>query len=134
MPNDLKKFREAGVDAFTGGFQVGAPRTYKRKPQTWANSNLEIKRILLTAFPQQATKPRQRERAGRWLRVIHLCLRLSYTYRQAAEDMGTTMNAVRMILRTVNRVRKGLTQHGTPRSLNKAGRPKKQETQIPSAS
>lgn len=124
MPNDLKKFREAGVDAFTGGFQVRAPRSYARKPQIWANSTLEIQKVLLTAFPTQATNPKQRTRAGRWLRVIHLYHRLGYTRAQVAADMTISSEQVKAIVRAITRTRKGLTWKGKKRGLRKVGRPK----------
>lgn len=126
MPNDLKTFREAGVDAFTGGFQVGAARTYKRMPQIWANSDLEIRKVLLTAFPRQATNPKQRAKAGRWLRVIHYYFRLGYTRVQIAEEMGNTVSAIHTLIRSINRVRKGkMAKNGKPRGLKPPGRPKK---------
>jgi hypothetical protein len=119
MPNDLKKFREAGVDAFTGGFQVGAARTTTDNRKTshlWVNSKPEIKRILLTAFPNQATSVTQRKRAGRWLRVIHLYYRMGYTKVQIAEEMSTTLDTIKSILRNMNRARLGLkTNNGKPR-------------------
>jgi len=124
MPNDLKKFREAGVDAFTGGFQVGSARTYKRKPQIWTNNDPEIREVLLTAFPKQATNAKQRAKAGRWLRVIHLYHRMGYTKTQIAADMGLTPEAVKSLLRAISRTRKGLTWRGKPRGLRGVGRPR----------
>lgn len=125
MPNDLKKFREAGVDAFTGGFQVGAARTYKRQPQMWSNSQNEIKRILLTAFPRQATNPKQRERAGRWVRIIYLYYRLGYTSAQVAEELNMSKDNVRRMASNINRVRKGFkANNNKSRSERPAHRPK----------
>lgn len=125
MPNDLKTFREAGVDAFTGGFQVGAARTYKRMPQIWANSDLEIRKVLLTAFPRQATNPKQRERAGRWMRIIYMYYRLGYTSAQVAEELKMSNANVRRMASNINRVRNGMkASNNKPRSKQPHHRPK----------
>lgn len=124
MPNDIKTFRAAGIDAFTGGFQVGAARTYKRKPQIWANSQKEIRKVLLTAFPKQATNPKERDRAGRWLRVIHLYYRLGYTYKQVAEEIGVKPRLVARMLYRINRVQKGLRSDSKKARGGTEGRPK----------
>lgn len=124
MPNDLKKFREAGVDAFTGGFQVRTARSYTRKPQIWANSSLEIQKVLLTAFPKQATSPTQRIRAGRWARAIHLYFRLGYTYSQVAVELSMKPRLVSRMLYRIKRVQQGKRSDSEKGRGGKRGRPK----------
>lgn len=124
MPNDLKSFREAGVDAFTGGFQVRTARSYTRPPQIWANSDAEIKKLLLRAFPNQKNAT-QRERAGRWARIIYMYHRLGYTSVQVAAELKMTKANVRRMVANINRVRNGKkASTNEDRSKRPSGRPK----------
>lgn len=113
-----------GADQFMSGFGVGAPRTYSREIPTWARNKSEIKKMLLSAFPELATNSKQRRAAARWAQIIQLYHVLGYTHRQVAEEMSITEKQVSNYLQSISYVYKGLTVHGDQRKKAGRGRPK----------
>jgi hypothetical protein len=95
-----------------GGHQIVQARTYKRKTPAWVYKDSEIQKVLLRAFPKLATDDRQRDSAGRWGLVIHLYFRLGYTRGQIAEELDTTTERVKGLIRSIYRVSKGRRADG----------------------
>jgi hypothetical protein len=96
----------------TGGHQIVHARTYRRKTPAWVYNDLRIQEVLLRAFPKLATDDRQRDSAGRWGLVIHLYFRLGYTRGQIAEELDSTVERVKGLVRSIYRVSKGLRADG----------------------
>lgn len=99
----------------------------RSKVPKWVKTDAGIQRLLLRVFPNLATNVRQRQRAARWARVIHLYFRMGWTYSQIAEEMGITYNAAHQLVKAVLWATKGLTWNGKPRGVR--GRPKKMTAQ-----
>lgn len=122
----LRKIFEGGDPFISRGHQVVGLRRRKRKILEWTRSNKKIQEILLRSFPRLHTNQKQRGRAARWAAVIHLYFRLQYTYRQVAEELQTTPQAVLAVTRSIVRVAGGMKANGRgKRSLKPGGRPKK---------
>ena|SRR5665213_2091935 len=91
MQRDFKNLNAVldSRDGFTvNGHQVKWIRTHKKTIPAWAYDDVAIQKILLAAFPKLAINQKQRDQAGRWLRVIHLYFRLGYTARLVARDLN----------------------------------------------
>jgi hypothetical protein len=96
----------------TGGHQIVHARTYKRETPAWTVNGKEVQKVLLRAFPKLATDDRQRESAGRWNMVIHLYFRLGYTRGQIAEELDTTTERIKGVIRSIYRVSDGRRADG----------------------
>ncbi len=90
----------------------------KRKDAKWIKSDKAVRQLLLRVFPKLETDEKQRERAGRWSRVIHLFYRLGMSYRDVAAEMNEKTSVVRCLLRSVRRAASG-------QSCNRSGRIRK---------
>src|ERR1700676_886948 len=102
-----------GNDSFMTGFQIGQLKTYKRKIPLWVNSDKEIQKILLSAFPKLKTDSRQRTRAARWANVIHFYFRLRYTASQIADELGFKPSVVYDIVFRIKRAAAGQKANGS---------------------
>ena len=101
-------------DSFAvGGHRIVRPRTYKRDIPKWAMSDTKVRSLLLNAFPKLATSDNQREAAGRWATVIHLYFRIGYTRGQIADELDTTTERVKGVIRSIYRVAEGRRANGT---------------------
>ena len=67
-----------------------------------------MQKILLRSFPKLAVNQKQRNRAARWARVIHLYYRLQWTYRQVAAEIKMKPDAVHDMIKGIRRVAKGV--------------------------
>jgi len=89
-------------------------------------SNVKIREVLLRAFPKLAINQRQRDRAARWARIIHLYFRLQWTHRQVADELGQDADSVHNMINGIRRVAKGgRADNKGSRGVRKRGRPKK---------
>jgi hypothetical protein len=114
-----------GQDPFmTGGHQVIRPRRSDRRTPDWATTNKKIRAILLRSFPKLKTHPVQRIRAGRWAQIIQLYYRAHLSKKQIAEQLKLSYNAVRMIVRNINRAANGKKANGIANTNRPNGRPK----------
>jgi hypothetical protein len=128
---DFQQLRKVfeGSDPFMGGpggggHQVVGPRRRKRPVPLWAQNTETIKAILLRSFPKLQTNPRQRARAARWARIIHLYFRMQWTYTQVAEELGMTPGSLHNMTTSIRRVANGERSAGTGKLGGKRGRPK----------
>jgi hypothetical protein len=111
-------------DVFTSGHQIIIVRQSEREDPEWTKSDTSIREILLKSFPKLAHNPKQRARAGRWMRVIQLYYRKHYTEGQIAEDLPLSIVAVRSLIRSIKRVSQGQRANGSGPLGKPKGRPK----------
>ena len=97
----------------TGGFQTHTIKRPKKKVPDWVNSHAKIQELLLRTFPLMKTNLKQRERAGRWARIIYLYYRRQWTRGQIAAELNVPYANVKGILRSVKRVSGGKRANGT---------------------
>jgi hypothetical protein len=129
MNRDFQQLRKIldGNDGFMTGSRIGNLRHQRKRPiPDWTRDNRKIKAILLDLFPKLQTDVKQRARAAKWARVIHLYFRLGYTYRQVAEELEITLSASRGLIWSINLVSRGRQANGRKqRGLRRRGRPSK---------
>jgi hypothetical protein len=108
------------------GHQILKIRRPRKRVPLWALDNKKIQQVILRAFPKMDSDPVQRQRAGRWTRVIHLYYRLKWSRGQIAKEMGLQYYTVNDLIRSIKRVAAGKRANGTGlRGQNPVGRPKK---------
>lgn len=107
-------------DAFiTGGFEVKKVRSLEREIPEWALNDAEVRKVLLAVFPKISFTPpiekkakreyqRRIEKAGRWVRVIHLYYRMELPQQIVMKETGLTWLAMKGILRRANAAYKKL--------------------------
>ncbi len=108
-----------------GGHQIVRLRRRTRKVPEWTRNDKQVRIVLLRAFPKLALPGKDRTRAARWMRVIHLYFRLQYTYSQVAEELTVTPGSVMSMTRSIQRVAQNRRANGTGQLGKKRGRPKK---------
>jgi hypothetical protein len=92
----------------------------------WAKTNEGIRKVILTAFPKYETNEIQYLRAQRWATVIYMFWRVQYTNTDIAEELGTTIEEVDLILKRARRVAANRrADTGKPRSDKRRGNAKK---------
>lgn len=125
-----------GKDPFmTGGHQIVKIRTVQKTIPQWTKNDAKIREILLRSFPYLASNLKQRAKAARWVRAIHLYFRMGLTRGQLAEELGETLEdgtlipmkreTVKSLIRTLRRVGSGRRADGTGMLGKPKGRPKK---------
>jgi hypothetical protein len=135
VSNDIKYVLKGLLKAFDGnssfmtGHQIIRTRTESRKRKTpaWALDDAFVRDLLLKSFPMLATSSVQRKRAGRWLMVINRYFKSLNSYREVAEEMGESKNAVRFVIRNIYLAVDGKKANGSGKRGGWArnGRPKK---------
>jgi hypothetical protein len=96
----------------TGGYQILKIKRPRKDTPAWVNSDLKIQKLLLRAFPLMNTNLLQRERAGRWVRIIYLYFRQKWSRGQIAEEMKLSYSTVKGVIRSVKRVAEGKRADG----------------------
>ena len=109
-----------GKDGFMTGHQILKVRRPKRKTPEWTRTQTGIQQILLKAFPKLKTDESQRQRAGRWARVIQLYFLSAKSYRETAEEMGEKTRTIEMLIRSIHRTVKGIPVNGISRKKVRA--------------
>ena len=108
------------------GHQILKIRRPRKRVPLWALDNKKIQQVILRAFPKMDSDPVQRQRAGRWARVIHLYYRLKWSRGQIAKEMSLQYHTVNDLIRSIKRVAAGKRANGKGlRGQNPVGRPKK---------
>ena len=113
----LRRLLDSDDSFLSRGHQIIKIRRHQHKRPEWTKHENQIRGLILLAFPRcedndEAGK-RQRVRAGRWARVIQLYYAMGYTYSQVAEEMGTTSNRVRNLIRHIVNVSRGKRANGS---------------------
>lgn len=110
----------------TGGHRLLKMRRHQRSVPEWVRSDETVRKVLLRSFPKLQTDDRQRKRAAVWTRIIHLYMRLGYTYSYVADEMGLSHQQVRSIVQRMYYVSDGKnSKTGGAASQRPAGRPKR---------
>lgn len=123
---ELRGYLDGNDPFMTGGHQILKVRREDRKNPSWVKSNTKIREILLRSFPKMLTDPIQRDRAGRWVRIIQLYFRMRMTYGQVAAELKIPARRVEDLIRSIRRAGAGLKTNGKgPLSKRSAGRPRK---------
>lgn len=126
---DMDKLRKRmdGNDGFMSAHQIKKVRVLFGQKDTpaWATSDVEVRNVLLRAFPLLGSSKNQRQSAARWMQAITLVYRLGMPYNHAAAEMGTTVGTLRSLLRNIRRVALGLRSDTNKPRLGKKGRPKR---------
>jgi hypothetical protein len=126
---DMDKLRRRldGDDRFFGSHQIKKIRTRERDIPTWTLNDKEVRKILLRVFPLLKTHPASQRMAGRWSRIIHLYYRVQMSNSQVAKEMGMTLNALKMVLKSIRRVAKGRRADNSGPWIRPIGRPRKKK-------
>jgi hypothetical protein len=135
MASDLKTIRKKdmqrlrgkvdGDDNFMSAHQIKKIRTRERVIPPWTLNDKEVRKVLLRAFPSLHTSQSAARSAGRWTRLIHLYYRVQMSNSQVAKEMGMTLNATKMALKSIRRVARGQrTDNKGPIVHQGRGRPK----------
>jgi hypothetical protein len=96
------------------GFQIKTFRaTYTRPVPDWARTKEGIQKILLTAFPRLRVSLSQRQKAGRWAKVINLYFINGWSTEDVAEEMYEKRQTIMMLTRSIVRVSQGLRADGS---------------------
>jgi hypothetical protein len=113
-----------GNEPYMNGHQILKERRIARKAPLWTKNDKRVQAILLRSFPKMETNQKQRDAAGKWVRVLHLYYRMGLTFGQVAAEMGITRDTVSDIVQCLTRASKGLRADGSKRKLGrKRGRP-----------
>jgi hypothetical protein len=112
-----------GADSFiAGGHAVrggGSTRHAERVANipAWANSDAEVRSLLLKVFPKLETDERQRKRAAIWMLMIYYYFRMGLTRGRIALKTGWTPNRVNMLIRNIKYAANGRqSSHGKIRT------------------
>lgn len=85
----------------------------RRKKAKWAYNDEAVQKLLLRVFPKLSMNRLQRERAGRWVRVIQLFYRSGMTRGAIAEEMKLGLNTVHQLLNHIRRAAAGYPCSGS---------------------
>lgn len=111
-----------GDDPIAGGMQnrggghSGHNQRVENTPE-WATDDARVREILLRAFPRLHTNPLQRERAGKWMRIINDYFRCSAKALEIAVQFNhefaiTVSREIETLLRNAARYHVGSDAHG----------------------
>ena len=115
----------AGGHAVRGGGSTRHAERVANIPE-WANSDAEVRQLLLKVFPKLETDERQRKRAAIWALIIYYYFRMGLTQGRIALKTGWKSKKVNNIIQSIKYVTEGRTAHGEAR-IGKCGRPKKND-------
>ena len=93
---------------------------YRRAPAEWAKDDEAIKNLLTRVFPKLKIDERQRARAGRWMRVIHLYHRFGHSYGDVAAEMGLRVTAVKSMIQHIRRAVNGFPCNRSSKKIDRA--------------
>lgn len=122
---ELRKNFDSNESFVAGGFETKSIRHRIKKIPTWALENKSIKSLLVSVFPKLNTNLRQRQRAGRWMRAIHLYYRVGMPHNHVSQEMKISYGALVSLLRNIRRAGDGLRADNGELRTGKRGRPKK---------
>jgi len=120
------RLRMDGDDNFMSAHQIKKTRVQIGQKNTplWAASDAEVRRVLLSSFPNLASDQWHRKSAARWNQAIILVYRVGMPYNHAAAEMHISVGALRSLLRNIRRAAQGLRSDTKQPRSGKRGRPK----------
>jgi hypothetical protein len=118
------------------GYRILKPRHKVKNVPEWALDDKRVQEIVLKSFPKLSTDPKQREQAGRWVRVIYLYFRREFTIGDIAQVLGKpnedgskivpiSLNTIRALIRSIKRAASGRSANGSGILGRRRGRPNK---------
>lgn len=110
--DELKKLIDGNDPFMTNGHQILKIRGRKRICPEWAKHDKQVRGLLKLVFPKLETNPKQRARAGRWVRIVHLYFRKNLTCSAVAEEMGEKTGTIRSMLKAIQNAAKGRPCNG----------------------
>jgi hypothetical protein len=106
----------AGGHAVRGGGSTRHAERVANIPE-WANSDAEVRALLLKVFPKLEIDENQRKHAAIWTLIIYYYYRMGLTQNRIALKTGWTLRKVHCLI--------GRIQHAVTRPRGKRGRPRK---------
>ena len=123
--SELRLYLDSKDPFMTAGHQIMKTRSHEREAPAWAIDDQKIQAILLRSFPNLKTpESKDAERAGRWMRVIHLYFRMGMTRGQVAEELGLPYRRIESLVMAVKRAAAGKSANGSG-LYRKRGRPRR---------
>jgi hypothetical protein len=86
------------------GYHAVQTREHKRLIPVWTLSDDRVREVLHKLFPKHDKDARQRESAGRWLRIIYLYFRVNQWAKTIAEATGISVRAVENVIYRARKV------------------------------
>lgn len=123
---DFKKLRSLGFDGDKVSFQIVSTSVSKngdRKvivPPSWAVNTTIIGQLLQKHFPKLHNDNIQRQRAGRWARIICLYFRMGFPDSYIALEIGQPLESIKNM---IVRIRYAAEHLDAP--IKRRGRPRK---------
>ena len=109
----------------TEGHQIIKIRRPKKRIPTWVYDFEQIKKILLRCFPKLQYNLRQRNRAGKWVRVINLYFRQNWSRGQIADEMDLQYKTIDRMIERIKKAGEGQRTDGSGPVGKPKGRPRK---------
>ena len=117
--SQLRKILDSDDTFLWGGHQIIKIRRNQHKRPEWSKHSTQIRGLILRSFPRLDEKSetglQQRERAGRWARIIQLYYVLGWTYSQVAEELGQPLRKTQKTIDRIRTASKGLATNRCPR-------------------
>jgi len=112
---DFQRFRNRfdGSDLFFRGNTIHKRREKIHAVPEWAKHDSQVRGLLQKSFPALDTNDLQRERAGRWMRIILLYFRLGKTRNQVAAEMELSPKTVDNLVFRIQLAAQGLRTDGS---------------------
>jgi hypothetical protein len=101
------RLRMDGDDSFMSSHQIKKIRTREREIPAWTLNDKEVQKVITRSFPNWRTRRADAQRAGRWIRIIHLYYRMQLSNSQVAKELEMNLNALKMALKGIRRVARG---------------------------
>jgi hypothetical protein len=131
---ELRQYFESNDPFMYKGHRISKKLQRERDVPSWTLNNSQTKKVLLRSFPNLLGDPKQRIRAGRWLRVIDLFFRQNWSQTDVAAELKMSYDSVHTLLRNIRRAGDGLRCDGTGKLSLKKGRPRRGKTCPPTGS
>ena len=109
--SQLRKILDNDDTFLWSGHQIIKLRRHQHKRPEWSKHEDQIRGLIMRAFPRCNENSeiglRQRERAGRWARVIQLYYVMGYTYSQVAEELEQPLRRIHKVIDHIRMASKG---------------------------
>jgi len=121
---ELHKLFDADDPFMTKGYAITKKRHgQRRETPIWVKDQKQVQALLLRSFPKLKVDRRQRDRAARWARVIHLYFNLLLPFGEVQAEMNVSRYTLLSLLRAIRRVSNNRRADGSKNLGGKPGRP-----------
>lgn len=108
-----------GDDQFMSGYQIQKIRDKDRDIPDWVFNDRKIQTMIMTAFPKFQSNSKQKARAGKWVRIIHLYYRMNLPRQIVAKEMNLEMPKLNRDLQRINWLANGYEWNGSKAGIRK---------------